>query len=333
MTVHVLRRRGPSPPATGPDTSGRPTTGGDPQPAPSPSFGDTDLAVRTQGLGRAFGAIDAVVDVNLRIERGSIVGLLGPNGSGKTTLIRMLATLLRPTSGDAWVGGGRPPPGRRAPPVVRSGGRCRPAPVDLHGWDAPPARPRPQPDRTVPIQQVVSNDVDHVVLSWSIKQVESAPEVEETDFIPMDRWPEMAGDWDMGVSRVLSWPYYPYSGLGGDWTGYPYGYGWGYGWNGPAQVTMTYDRVPEGTVEVRRASQVLSSDGHTVGHVDGFLVDPEARITHLVLERGHLWGHREVTIPIVDIDRAESDTVQLRVTRHVIGEYPSVPFHRPGHAA
>ncbi len=188
--------------------------------------------------------------------------------------------------------------------------------------------------RLVPIEQVVSNDVDRVVLSWSTKQVEAAPAVEETDFIALERWPHMQGDWDTGASLVLSWPYYPYNSIGMDWAGYPYGYGygWGYGWSGPSQVTMTYDRVPEGTVEVRRASQVLSSDGHAVGHVDGFLVGPGARITHLVLERGHLWGHREVTIPIVDIGHAQTDTVHLRVTRHAVGEYPSVPFHRPGHA-
>ena len=64
-----------------------------------------DLAVVTSGLSRSFGTVKAVIDVDLRIERGSVVGLLGPNGSGKTTLIRMLSTLLRPTSGRALVGG------------------------------------------------------------------------------------------------------------------------------------------------------------------------------------------------------------------------------------
>jgi ABC-2 type transport system ATP-binding protein len=64
-----------------------------------------DYAVVTEGLGRSFGAVRAVIDVDLRIEQGSIVGLLGPNGSGKTTLVRMLSTLLRPTTGRAWVAG------------------------------------------------------------------------------------------------------------------------------------------------------------------------------------------------------------------------------------
>ena len=186
--------------------------------------------------------------------------------------------------------------------------------------------------RLVPVEAAVSTDAHHVVLSWSTKQVEDAPVVEATDFVSYDTWPQMDGGWDVGVNRVLAWPYYPYVGLGTAGFGYPYGYGWGRGWNGPAQVTMTYDRIPEGTIEVRRASEVLSSDGHLVGHVDGFLVDPTAKITHLVLEHGHLWGHREVTVPIVDIERAESDTVRLRVARDVIGEYPSVQFHRHGTA-
>ena len=187
--------------------------------------------------------------------------------------------------------------------------------------------------RLVPIDAVVSNDADHVVLSWTIKQVEDSAAVEETDFVSYGSWPQIEGGWDVGVDRVLAWPYYPYAGLGVGGFGYPYGFGWGYGWGGPALVTTTYDRVPEGTIEVRRASEVLSSDGHKVGHVDGFLVDPTSKITHLVLEHGHLWGHRDITIPIADIERASSDTVQLSVTRDVIGEYPSVPFHRHDHAA
>jgi daunorubicin resistance ABC transporter ATP-binding subunit len=66
---------------------------------------DADTAVLTRGLTRSFGSVRAVCDVDLRIERGTVVGLLGPNGSGKTTLIRMLSTLLRPSSGKAWVAG------------------------------------------------------------------------------------------------------------------------------------------------------------------------------------------------------------------------------------
>lgn len=66
---------------------------------------DVDVAVLTRGLSRSFGGVRAVCDVDLRIQRGTVVGLLGPNGSGKTTLIRMLSTLLRPTSGRAWVAG------------------------------------------------------------------------------------------------------------------------------------------------------------------------------------------------------------------------------------
>jgi len=66
---------------------------------------DADLAVVTHGLTKTYGDVHAVINVDMRIERGAIVGLLGPNGSGKTTLIRMLSTLLRPTSGTALVGG------------------------------------------------------------------------------------------------------------------------------------------------------------------------------------------------------------------------------------
>lgn len=58
-----------------------------------------EAAVVAEGVGRRFGAIEAVQGVTLAIERGEIFGLVGPDGAGKTTLMRMLAGILRPDSG------------------------------------------------------------------------------------------------------------------------------------------------------------------------------------------------------------------------------------------
>ncbi len=65
----------------------------------------TDLAIHTSGLSRQFGDLQAVSQITLDAEQGKITSLLGPNGAGKSTTISMLAGLLRPTSGDAWVMG------------------------------------------------------------------------------------------------------------------------------------------------------------------------------------------------------------------------------------
>ena len=62
-------------------------------------------AVRTEALVRRFGATTAVAGIDLTVHPGEIYGFLGPNGAGKSTLIRMLCTLLRPSSGRAVVAG------------------------------------------------------------------------------------------------------------------------------------------------------------------------------------------------------------------------------------
>jgi ABC-2 type transport system ATP-binding protein len=63
--------------------------------------------VTVRSLTKRFGAIRAVEDLSFDVREGGITGFLGPNGSGKTTTLRMLLGLVRPTSGEALVGGRR----------------------------------------------------------------------------------------------------------------------------------------------------------------------------------------------------------------------------------
>src|SRR5699024_12780211 len=65
----------------------------------------TDLPYETKKLPKCFVTLVVVDVLALRVERGTVFSLLVPNGSGKTTTVRMLATLLRPSSGNAKVCG------------------------------------------------------------------------------------------------------------------------------------------------------------------------------------------------------------------------------------
>ena len=64
-----------------------------------------DVAVSLDRLTRDFGEVRAVDRLSFQVRRGELFGIVGPDGAGKTTTLRMLAGVLRPTSGDAWVAG------------------------------------------------------------------------------------------------------------------------------------------------------------------------------------------------------------------------------------
>ncbi|MBC83674.1 MAG: daunorubicin ABC transporter ATP-binding protein [Acidimicrobiaceae bacterium] len=61
--------------------------------------------IEATNLTRTFGDLIAVDGISLAVSKGEVFGFLGPNGAGKSTAVRMLTTLLKPTSGEAWVAG------------------------------------------------------------------------------------------------------------------------------------------------------------------------------------------------------------------------------------
>src|SRR5712692_10579172 len=68
-------------------------------------LGSAPLAIEATGLAKSFGGQRALAGVDLAVAAGTVYGLLGPNGAGKTTTVRILATLLAPGGGRAWVAG------------------------------------------------------------------------------------------------------------------------------------------------------------------------------------------------------------------------------------
>src|SRR5262249_586543 len=63
------------------------------------------IIVETKNLTRRYGPNVALGNLNLQIPQGAVYGFIGPNGAGKTTTMRILTTLLAPSSGEAWVAG------------------------------------------------------------------------------------------------------------------------------------------------------------------------------------------------------------------------------------
>jgi sporulation protein YlmC with PRC-barrel domain len=170
--------------------------------------------------------------------------------------------------------------------------------------------------RLVPVDLAKgSNDESSgISLSCTIEEASKLPDVHEFAYLRVAEFPLDDPDWDVGIQDVLATPYYESTGLG-------------YAGDLPTNVGVTYDRIPKGDVEIRRSSPVYSSDQHHLGHVDGFVVDGE-HVTHLVLERGHLWGRREVTIPIGAVSKVENDAVTLSLSKDEVGDLPAARVHR-----
>ena len=88
------------------------------------------------------------------------------------------------------------------------------------------------------------------------------------------------------------------------------------------------ERVPVGEMAIHRGASVEASDG-PIGKVGELVVDRRGKeITHFVLQEGHLWGKKEVTLPLSAIDYVQEDTVYLKLDRQAVKQLPTIPLKR-----
>jgi sporulation protein YlmC with PRC-barrel domain len=154
----------------------------------------------------------------------------------------------------------------------------------------------------VPIERIAVTTRDVVVLNQTRAEFTSLDPFNQTDFV-YTNMPHHATD----PSLTLLWPYVV-----------------------PVKrvIEDNIRRIPLGELAVRRGARVLATDGR-VGRVDEFVVDASGRqITHLILREGHIWGQRDVAIPLALIDRIEENVVQLNVDKKSVGELPTLTVQR-----
>jgi sporulation protein YlmC with PRC-barrel domain len=149
-------------------------------------------------------------------------------------------------------------------------------------------------------------------LNCTRAEFEALDPAEETDFLPASGWPGSEG---YGSEQVLSWRYY----------GLTVGTGPG---QGHAERGVTYDSVPLDEVEVSHGDRVHATDGE-IGQVEGLVIDPGSHgVTHVLLQEGHLWGQKEVAIPISAVTRVDIG-IRVNLTKQQVGDLPPVDIDHP----
>jgi hypothetical protein len=99
---------------------------------------------------------------------------------------------------------------------------------------------------------------------------------------------------------------------------------------GPAPVkrrVVTRDHVPDGETQLKAGDSVHATDGH-IGRVRGFLADPDDhKVSHVLLDEGHLWGRKEVAIPLSAVTGVDGG-IRLNITKQEVENLPPVESGR-----
>ncbi len=164
-----------------------------------------------------------------------------------------------------------------------------------------PRRER-EPARLVPVE-LIDSAVGEIRLKCASADFDSLDPAKEGQFI--------ASDNDVPNYRTtdtVAWPYFGYRGARGD--------------------LEADDAIPPGEVEVQRGEHVNATDGH-VGQVEGLVIDPASHhVTHVLLREGHIWGRKQVTIPISTVTRV-ADRIEVNLTKQQVQDLPEVDIDRP----
>jgi sporulation protein YlmC with PRC-barrel domain len=172
------------------------------------------------------------------------------------------------------------------------------------------------PGRLVPVD-LVDATTGQIRLRCTLAEFQALRPAEETEFVPNL---DPTGHPDRAPNQVNRLTLYPFA-----WThvardpGEP---------EAPQEVTV--DSVPWGEVEVHRGLTVLATDGE-IGQVQGLVVEPGGHhVTHVLLQKGHMWGHKEVAIPIGAVTKIGTLLIHLNLTKHQVKDLPPVDIDHPG---
>jgi uncharacterized protein YrrD len=159
--------------------------------------------------------------------------------------------------------------------------------------------------RLVPVDLVDSVEGDLIRLNCTKQQFDGLDAADDIQFLPADTVNLGYGD---GAS---AWPYYGLAmPLHRPGT--------------PGDEPMFLDRVPLGEVEMRRGDPVHAKDGW-IGTAEGLVIDPsDHHVTHVLLQEGHLWGRKQVAIPIGSAGRV-GDEIRVDLTKEEIEALPPMP--------
>ena len=159
-----------------------------------------------------------------------------------------------------------------------------------------PEKPPPAP-RLVPID-LVDAAAAGIGLRCTVAEFSELNPAEETQFI------EGTTEYSAyGPEQEVFWPRYGYRGTHG--------------------TEVTVDAIPPGELEIHRGDPVEATDGE-IGRVQGLVIDPDSHhVTHVLLHEGHLWGRKEVAIPVSAVTMVQ-EHIELSLSKKQVEDLPPV---------